>query len=306
MPEIMENHPSVSSERRNTEGKLKLLRSKSRLGQNTENKSKDNENGTAKRWKRAQLKKSNIPNQDSVINLSENSDLLNDSSTANDIKPIIKSDNSEPNQNGGIQSVPDDNSPKTALIQEENKEIKRVTKKDSEKKVVLPKDLTRLSIDDVSEASVEGVVQSTSVAVPIERPRSVITQNDSWIRSAIPYLPLNLAVIYLILNIVLPGSGTILSGFSILCCGKCRVQTKDDERLVTLCVNVCVGVSQLFTITFLLVGWFWSIAWGVTMVTLAVELNRREKQQREHDLQVLALSAFNNPVQVRSLFAGKN
>lgn len=63
--------------------------------------------------------------------------------------------------------------------------------------------------------------------------------------------------------------GTILSGFSILCCGKCRVQTKDDQRLVTLCVNVCVGVSQLFTVTFLLVGWFWSIAWGVNMVLLA-------------------------------------
>ena len=67
-------------------------------------------------------------------------------------------------------------------------------------------------------------------------------------------------------------SGTILSGFSILCCGECRVQTKDDQRLVTLCVNVCIGVSQLFTVTFMLVGWFWSIAWGVNMVTLAGKL----------------------------------
>ena len=67
-------------------------------------------------------------------------------------------------------------------------------------------------------------------------------------------------------------SGTILSGFSILCCGECRVQTKHDQRLVTLCVNVCIGVSPLFTVTFMLVGWFWSIAWGVNMVTLAGKL----------------------------------
>jgi hypothetical protein len=67
-------------------------------------------------------------------------------------------------------------------------------------------------------------------------------------------------------------SGTILSGFSILCCGECRVQTKDDQRLVTLCVNVCIGVSPLFIVTFMLVGWFWSIAWGVNMVTLAGKL----------------------------------
>lgn len=58
-----------------------------------------------------------------------------------------------------------------------------------------------------------------------------------------------------------------------MCCGKCRVQTKDDPRFVTLCVNACVGVSQLFTVTFLLVGWFWSIAWGVNMVLLSGMIN---------------------------------
>ena len=50
------------------------------------------------------------------------------------------------------------------------------------------------------------------------------------------------------------------------------MQTKDDQRLVTLYVNVCIGVSPLFTVTFMLVGWFWSIAWGINMVTLAGKL----------------------------------
>lgn len=67
--------------------------------------------------------------------------------------------------------------------------------------------------------------------------------------------------------------GTVLSGFSILFCGETRIQAKEDQKTVTLCVNVWVGVSQLFTVTFLFVGWFWSLAWGIKLVTLSGEYN---------------------------------
>jgi hypothetical protein len=40
---------------------------------------------------------------------------------------------------------------------------------------------------------------------------------------------------------------------------------------------VCIGVSQLFTVTFMLVGWFWSIAWGVNMVTLVGKFTLTEQ-----------------------------
>ena len=65
-------------------------------------------------------------------------------------------------------------------------------------------------------------------------------------------------------------SGTMLSGFFIFCGGKSRIPSKTEtDVIVTLCVNIWVGVSQLFTVSFLLVGWFWSFAWGIKIVILS-------------------------------------
>ena len=61
----------------------------------------------------------------------------------------------------------------------------------------------------------------------------------------------------------------MLSGLSVFCCGQPRIKDKDGVYTSTLCVNLLVGVMQLFTITFLLVGWIWSLVWGIYMVLLA-------------------------------------
>ncbi|XP_060071588.1 uncharacterized protein LOC132551465 [Ylistrum balloti] len=174
------------------------------------------------------------------------------------------------------------------------------------KKSVSRRESSKLSLDGASHVSVDAALQTAGVVYPTEdKPqKSVFSNNDSWIRSAIPSLPLWFAITCLVFNILIPGSGTILSGCSILCCGKSRVQAKDDQITVTLCVNIMVGVAQLFTVTFLLVGWFWSLAWGLTMVSVAVESRYQKKQQRERELQALALSAFGSPSRVRSLFSG--
>jgi hypothetical protein len=67
-------------------------------------------------------------------------------------------------------------------------------------------------------------------------------------------------------------SGTIVSGFCILCCARPRVPPKYNQDFVLLlCTNTLVGLAQLFTVTFLLVGWFWSAAWGIRMVILSCE-----------------------------------
>ncbi|XP_014665281.1 PREDICTED: protein SPEC3-like [Priapulus caudatus] len=112
---------------------------------------------------------------------------------------------------------------------------------------------------------------------------------DSWIRSSIPVLPRWLSVVCLVLNIVLPGTGTMLGGASVFCCSSTRVQNgKDDANLRTFCVSLWVGIAQMFTVTFLLVGWFWSISWGVYMVSLT----REAKRKRNKQLTALALNAF--------------
>ena len=64
-------------------------------------------------------------------------------------------------------------------------------------------------------------------------------------------------------------TGTVVSGMSVLCCSKARLSSKGDTVTTTVCINLCVGAAQLGTVTFLMVGWFWSLAWGIKMVILA-------------------------------------
>lgn len=198
-----------TSARRNTEGKLKLVRSKSKLPSDNL-KGKEFEKGTFAGQKKEPLKDDKVQNKEQeqikVNNMIGDDKCFNDSSTTVDISSILKCEKSEPNQNGGVTKVSDVSS-KTNHVKKEQNEIKKATKKDSEKRILIPKEITRLSIDNQSVLSVDGAIQSTSVPVQIEKPRSIIVPNDSWIMSVIPYLPLGLAVVYLILNIVIPGSG---------------------------------------------------------------------------------------------------
>ena len=69
--------------------------------------------------------------------------------------------------------------------------------------------------------------------------------------------------------------GTIISGLAVTCVGTPRIPSKEDHVVVTMCVNVWVGVAQLFTVTFLLVGWFWSMAWGFLLLVLASKCSTR-------------------------------
>ncbi|ESO12528.1 hypothetical protein HELRODRAFT_159084 [Helobdella robusta] len=144
---------------------------------------------------------------------------------------------------------------------------------------------------------------------------------DTYIRSAIPYLPKKVAVICLILNLIIPGSGTIFSGLLVLICGQPRMGSKDGIYASTLCVNVAVGSMQLLTVPFFFVGWIWSLVWGIYIILLAdlkftflpdkpmikflnywkihnffnlnvEEKQKIEKEQYENQLRAKALSAF--------------
>ena len=57
-------------------------------------------------------------------------------------------------------------------------------------------------------------------------------------------------------------TGTVLSGVFCFCMGQPRIQLKEGRLVTTFIINFGVGVAQFMTITFFLVGWFWSLAWG--------------------------------------------
>ncbi|XP_045187421.2 uncharacterized protein LOC123545166 [Mercenaria mercenaria] len=165
--------------------------------------------------------------------------------------------------------------------------------KDERRESTVSKSSKLSLLSPISRRSVQLKTGFTTVQMPVDEKSSVLQQEDSWIRVAIPYLPLWVAVLCLLLNILIPGSGTILSGLCILCCAKSRVPPKyDPDPVLLICVNTWVGIAQLFTVTFLLVGWFWSIAWGIRMVILSLEQRRELREQRAIQLKEQALSAF--------------
>ncbi|RLU24756.1 hypothetical protein DMN91_002846 [Ooceraea biroi] len=122
----------------------------------------------------------------------------------------------------------------------------------------------------------------TSVAPPplSEEPKTkipdVLVEHNSVMRGAIPCLPVPLAWFCLIWNVLLPGTGTVWSGLFNLCTGQPRFSASAGmkSRLGAFIVNLVVGVGQLFTVLFCLVGWGWSIWWGITMVRLARKYKR--------------------------------
>jgi uncharacterized membrane protein YhaH (DUF805 family) len=64
-------------------------------------------------------------------------------------------------------------------------------------------------------------------------------------------------------------SGTLISAFAVFCCGK-----HDYEKNIVACLyNLLAAVLQSATI-FLLVGWIWSVRWGILFIQLS-GINRK-------------------------------
>ena len=66
-----------------------------------------------------------------------------------------------------------------------------------------------------------------------EQTKKPQTTNQSYIQQAIPALPMAAAVLCLLLNLVAPGIGTILSGFFVICIGKPRIEAKENALGLT-------------------------------------------------------------------------
>ncbi|KAL1517606.1 hypothetical protein ABEB36_001347 [Hypothenemus hampei] len=98
-----------------------------------------------------------------------------------------------------------------------------------------------------------------------------LVEHNSHMKAAIPVLPVWLAWFCCVMNCILPGSGTVLSGLFCLCIGKPRFSQNDGPRprIGSFIINLIIGFSQFFTVLFCLVGWGWSIWWGVIMVKIA-------------------------------------
>ncbi|CAF2501024.1 unnamed protein product [Rotaria sp. Silwood2] len=83
-------------------------------------------------------------------------------------------------------------------------------------------------------------------------------------RQAVPQMPLPLACFCFVLNLILPGTGTLISAFAVFCCGKHGY----EKNIVACLYNLLAAILQSATI-FLLVGWIWSVRWGILFIQLS-------------------------------------
>ncbi|XP_072169316.1 protein stum homolog [Diadema setosum] len=117
----------------------------------------------------------------------------------------------------------------------------------------------RVTIKDTNPTYHRGMSSSTKDVII-----SVREKHGSF-RAAVPCMPTPVAVVCCLLNLVAPGTGTLVSAFACLCCGYPEVRP-----VVAFFWNLLAAFLQMLTFVFI-VGWIWSIIWGMTFISLASE-----------------------------------
>lgn len=132
------------------------------------------------------------------------------------------------------------------------------------------RDETRSRTSDITQAN-NRQSRRSHVSISSNKRPSVNTggANSSKTRQgmfqrAVPIMPRTLAILCFVLNLILPGTGTLISAFAVFCCGK-----HDYEKNIVACLyNLLAAILQSATIL-LLVGWIWSVRWGILFIQLS-------------------------------------
>ncbi|XP_065178680.1 protein SPEC3-like [Sycon ciliatum] len=80
----------------------------------------------------------------------------------------------------------------------------------------------------------------------------------------VPALPMGLAIMVLILNILTAGLGTIMGGVCLLCVGHPYQVNQDLGRVLAWCVML--GFGQIGLALVFGIGWVWGVLWGVLFI----------------------------------------
>ncbi|KAH3839181.1 uncharacterized protein LOC127879758 isoform X1 [Dreissena polymorpha] len=90
---------------------------------------------------------------------------------------------------------------------------------------------------------------------------------ESSLRDSIPAMKRPVAITCLVMNILLPGLGTFVAGLSTLCGSTIRFKTMSTQKVILS--NTSVAFLQFLTAFLFLLGWIWSIVWGVAFLTIS-------------------------------------
>ncbi|CAH1791893.1 unnamed protein product [Owenia fusiformis] len=139
-------------------------------------------------------------------------------------------------------------------------------------------------------------VSRTSGGSAKRQPSVVVTSDEKHtpFHNAIPIMPLPLAVLCFILNIVAPGFGTLVSAFSLFCKG---TSTRMNKRATAVAWNILTAVLQMATFL-VIVGWVWSILWGMNFIQMSVNSKKCSSPKQKVPYYVRRQSSigyFNDP-----------
>ena len=113
------------------------------------------------------------------------------------------------------------------------------------------------------------------------------------LKKFIPEMGIFMGCTLLVVNMLAPGFGTMLSGLLTLCCCLSPDSVHVEARVFRIgiaCISLMVGALQLLLVV-VVVGWFWSIYWGTLFIILHIERSRRD------NLNALALASVDSPTQ---------
>ncbi|XP_038617243.1 protein stum homolog isoform X1 [Tachyglossus aculeatus] len=122
-----------------------------------------------------------------------------------------------------------------------------------------------------------GATGAAAAAAGAPPPSGVVVQvreKKGPLRAAIPYMPFPVAVICLFLNTFVPGLGTFVSAFTVLC--GARTDLPDRHVCCVFWLNMAAALIQILT-AIVMVGWIMSIFWGMDMVILAISKGYKEQ-----------------------------
>ncbi|XP_045187273.2 protein stum homolog isoform X1 [Mercenaria mercenaria] len=112
-----------------------------------------------------------------------------------------------------------------------------------------------------------------SVKIADDRAEIVeVREKHGPLYKSIPKLPIAAAVTCCLLNIVVPGVGTLISAFTVLC----GAPTALNRKTAAFLFNLLSAFLQMVTFI-IIVGWVWSILWGMNMVTLAMNWGEEKR-----------------------------
>ncbi|PVD26196.1 hypothetical protein C0Q70_13865 [Pomacea canaliculata] len=99
-----------------------------------------------------------------------------------------------------------------------------------------------------------------------------VTEKHGTMYNAIPCMPLPIAILCCIFNIAIPGLGTFVSSWTCLCGCKTRLAAPAKA----FGINLLSAFLQMISFV-IIVGWVWSIIWGMNFVQIAMSAGEPQK-----------------------------